>query len=292
MTTKGRAKQAGDAMAPEGRTVQAGAAEPSAPWLTWKTERGAAKELGTSSTYVRRLCDRLALDAFRAPDGTNRYSPELIAQIRKHIDTANELAEDVDLPAASDKPIAEGDLLKALSDSLKHAQAHESRLINIICGPVERMLANYDGLLERLQARNSELELARDQSQREREESIERMHERELETAIVKSSLERKDKLFGQLEQRMPAIFSKLEQSFILGDKRVSGATSATLEFLKTLDPVQAQALVAPEIPFLTDAQKALVRKIFEEAGLPVPSAPSTPKPEPETKDPPNGHSQ
>lgn len=266
--------------------------DPPPDWLLWKSERGAAKELGTSSTYVRRLCDRVGLESFRAPDGTNRYSPELITQLRKFIDTANELSDDVDLPAASEKGITEGDLLKSMSATIAQLNAHQARLLTIICGPVERMLANYDGLLERLQARNEALENARDASQAAREESIERMHERELETAIVKSGLERKDKLFGQLEKRMPMIFEKLEKSFLLKDERVSGATSATLDFLKTLEPMQVGALLHPQMTILSPEQQKLVRKIFEEAGLPVPSLPSEPEPEPKKETPPNGHSE
>lgn len=265
--------------------------DPQPDWLLWKSERGAAKELGTSSTYVRRLCERVGLESFRAPDGTNRYSPELITKLRKYIDTANELSDDVDLPAAAEKPVSEADLLKTMSAALVQANAHNARLLAIICGPVERMLCNYDGTLERLQARNEALEVARDASQQAREESIERMHERELETAIVKSSLERKDKLFGQLEKRMPMIFEKLEQSMLFGDKRVSGATSATLSFLKTLDEVQVMALLHPKMTILTPEQQALVRKIFEEAGLPVPSPAAEPEPEPKKETTPNGHS-
>lgn len=261
-------------------------------WLLWKSERGAAKELGTSSTYLRKLATRLELEPYRAPDGTNRYSPSLVSKFRKHIDTANELAEDVDLPATSEKPVTEGDLLKTMSAALVQANAHNARLLNIICGPVERMLCNYDGLLERLQSRNETLENARDASQAAREESIERMHERELETAIVKSGLERKDKLFGQLEKRMPMIFEKLEKSFLLKDERVSGATSATLDFLKTLEPMQVGALLHPQMTILSPEQQKLVRKIFEEAGLPVPSLPSEPEPEPKKETPPNGHSE
>lgn len=243
-------------------------------WVSWKTERGIAKELGTSATYIRRLVARMMGAPYRAPDGTNRYSPAFEMQVREFLEAAQELAEDEDTPAPKEsKAAAEATLLRTLNESLNQARAHNERLISIICGPVERILASYDDHQGRLQERLTQLELARDASQTAREEQHERMHERELEAKIVTSSLQRKDKLFGQLEQRLPAIFAKLEQSVLFKDSRVSGATSATLEFLKKLDPIQIQALLSPDVPFLNAEQQGLVRKIFEEAGMPVPSA-------------------
>ena len=252
---------------------------PPPEWMKWLTERGAAKQMGTSQSYLRRLLVRAELEPFRAPDGTNRYSPALIATASKLAETVQELADDDDAPATAPKANEQG-LLYTMSQALKQARDHEARLLNIICGPVERMLSHYDEHQARLEARLGTLESARDASQKAREEQLAEMHDRELETAIVKSSLERKDKLFGQLEKRMPLIFDKLEQSFLLGNKNVSAATGATLGFLKTLEPVQVMALLNPDVTILTPEQQALVRKIFEEAGIPVPSSPEQQPPE------------
>ena len=250
-------------------------------WTSWKNERATARALGVSATYLRRAIKTLGVEGYRAPDGTLRYWPDLEDKLKAAFETAQTLTEDEDAPEPVSK-VTEGSLLHEMAAALRDARAHEVRLLTIICGPVERMMGTLEAQQARQDARIETLEKGRDEAQTARETMLDKLHERTLETQVVTDQLERKKQVTAAFTGKLPAILDRLETSIVGSDPRVKSATASMIAFLKKLEPAKLQALVAADMPFLTDEEKAALGAVLDSVG--IPRTPSTAPTEP-TKD-------
>lgn len=255
-----------------------GAAEASPEWATWPTERQAAKQLGTSNTALRSTVAKLGLAPVKAFDGSNRYSPDLLAEVERVLRVAEELVEDDDVAPA---PVpTEAVLLRELVAVTREQRGHIERLLGLVVGPMARMLETYDRHQERSEARIAVLEKSRDEANELRSKELDDAQARELVRQGEADKLERRKQLFGVVKDRLPSILEAVETSFGLGLPPREKLQAAG-ELLRSLDREQIAVLIDPSLTILKPEQRALIRKML---GLePEPVAGEETKPATET---------
>jgi hypothetical protein len=237
------------------------AAEPPAEWATWPTERQAAKQLRTSNTQLRSTCAKLGLAPVKAFDGSNRYSPDLIAEVERVLRVAEELADDEDAP-----PVVptEALIMRELVAQNREQRAHIEKLLGLIVGPMTKVLESYDKHNERSERRIADLEKSRDEANEARSKELDDAQARELVRQAEVDKLERRKQLFGVVKERLPSILEAIETSLGLG---IAGASrekvQAASELLRSLDPAQLAVLLDPSMTILKPEQRAWIRKML-----------------------------
>jgi hypothetical protein len=242
---------------PNGAAAPPPPADASPEWLTWPTERQAAKRLGTSNTQLRAICSRLGLEPVRAFDNSNRYSPALIAEVERVLVVAEEDADGDDNPGT----VTETTVTRELVAMLRDQRQHNQQLLTLIVGPMTKVLDSYNAHQERSEARIARLEKQVDEANAHRAQTLEDQEARELAKKEINDKLDRRRELFGVVKGRLPSILQAIEASVSGGVSAEKMTAAAAL--LKSLDPAQLSVLVDPNITILKPEQRALVRKIL-----------------------------
>lgn len=239
-------------------------APPPPEWLSWPTERQAAKSLSTSNTQLRAIVEKLGLSPVKAYDGSNRYSPTLIAEVQRVLVVAEEVADDDDAPAVVS---TERTVVHELIGMVREQRAHIQSLMGLVTGPMTKMLETYDRHHERSEARIATLEGARDEAQRLRSEMLDDQEARSLLKQEMTGKLERRKEMFEEFKKKLPGILDAVETGLAstLGFKAGVDVEKAKagVALLQSLDPAQLAVLVDPSMTILNAEQRALVRKIL-----------------------------
>ena len=251
-----------------------GADTPSQDWATWPTERQAAKQLGTSQTQLRATIGKLGLSPVKLFDGSNRYPPELVAELERVFRVAEQLVEDEEAPA----PVpTETLVMRELVAINRDQRTHIEKLLGLLTGPMAKILESYDKHQERSERRIAELERGRDEAQASRTKDLDDAQARELVRQAEADKLERRRELFGVVKARLPSILEAVETSFGLGVGSREKMEAAG-ELLRSLSPEQTSVLLDPAFTILRPEQRGAIRKML---GLEPETAPAVASLEP-----------
>lgn len=220
-------------------------------WKDWPTAPKAAALVGVSIRTLTRRVSEGVITRHQAPDNTYRYNPSELEDCKEYIRGSNEDQEMV---------VAEG--FKSGTELVKQSHKHSEEMFRLYATPIHELLDMYRGELKVLRERVVQLEATRDDLANKREELISEQHIREVLTAKVLKSEERKEKAFGMVLAKVPGVFDKFIESHLGQSVQVK----ATVELLKGFDKESLAMLLETEI--LTEEQKAHVRTIL---GMPQP---------------------
>lgn len=240
-----------------------------ADWQSRMVERAVARRLGIAQAQLRRLAKSLGVEPFAAPDGTKRYSTDQIEQLRAAQAALEELADDEDDEALPAGKKGERNLVSAYAYALVQAQQHNERLIGIICGPVERILSTYNQHQDRIDRRVAELEKGRDDANQARSIELQAAHDRAQEAKIVDAQIRRKDDLFSMVGAKLPGVLDAVASG--LGLPKQDEITTATLDFLKSLNMMQLGLMLSEEAALTTPEQRELIRRVMKAANINLP---------------------
>lgn len=223
-------------------------------WEKWPTMLDVTRELDVHHSVVRRLVsDGLLKQLSETPDGVPRYSPSDVQSLKGYVQ---------DMPETERRPVRTPiggithEEFKGATDLVRQVHKHHETMIPLLVDAWKGVVEAGRLQNERDAKRIAELEAARDQGIKAREDSLSQATERAIAQEAFKAAEARKTRAFNSLvENAGPAIMKKL-------GLESDPAMGTALALLKTFK--RDQLLMLTQLDgFISEEQKTLLQKLI-----------------------------
>lgn len=219
-------------------------------WKEWPEAKGAAAMLEITQRQLLQYVRQNKLTRWRAPDGSWRYRPEDLENLRDQMHGARDAA-----PFEGSATIS--DVLAANVALLKQAHDHIEALMRNVTQPMAKGLEFVTQITSQQAETIKRLEESQLTSLATRERLLSEEEVRQLLRQSEAATQRRKNEAWGLLMQNAPKLLTQLGDSLV--GKNPEAIAAAKL--INSLDPMFVEAFV--ESDMLDAEQKALLRVII-----------------------------
>jgi len=219
-------------------------------WRDWPEAKAAAAMLDMTQRQLLQYVRQNRLTRWRAPDGSWRYRPEDLENLRDRLNGANE-------PAPFEGSATISDVLAANVALLKQAHDHIEALMRNVTAPMTKGLDFVTQITTQQAETIKRLEDSQLTSIATRERLLSEEEARSLLRQSEAANERRKTEAWGLLMSNAPTLLKQLGDSFISRNPEAIAAA----KLINSLDPIFVEAFAESEM--LDAEQKALLKVII-----------------------------